>query len=108
MVGSVLQSLAREGVGLEEIPTNADALPCRWAAAIAAYVAKGESKGVLVFCVDAGLICCVANKVPGVRAVTVASAAQARRATASLGANVVAIETSGRTFHEVRQILQTL
>ena len=49
-----------------------------------------------------GLVCCVANKVPGVRAAAVATVAQAARATLTLGANLLAVEMPGRTFFEIR------
>jgi ribose 5-phosphate isomerase RpiB len=61
-----------------------------------------------VFCADPSLVCCVINKVAGLRAAAVATVAQAARATLTLGANVLAVEMPGRTFFEVRQILRTL
>jgi hypothetical protein len=71
-------------------------------------VGRAECLGGILFCRDAGLVCCVANKLPGLRAVAVASVAQAARATLAVGANLVAVEMPGRTFFEVRQILRTL
>ena len=55
-----------------------------------------------------GLVCCVANKVPGLRAAAVTTVAQAARATHSLGANLLAVEMPGRTYFEVRQILRAV
>ena len=81
---------------------------CRWAQAVAECVARGECCGGVVFCDDPGLVCCVANKVPGLRAVAVATVGQAARATLTLGANLLAVEMPGRTFFEMRQILRTL
>ncbi|HMC89706.1 MAG TPA: hypothetical protein VKI17_09160, partial [Gemmataceae bacterium] len=78
------------------------------AVAVAKCVAQGECKGSIVFCHDAGLLCCVANKLAGLRAVPVASAVQAARAGQFLGANLVATEVAGRTFFEIRQILRTI
>ena len=66
------------------------------------------SAGGVVFCDDPGLVCCVANKVPGLRAVAVTTVAQAARATLTLGANLLAVEMPGRTFFEMRQILRCL
>jgi ribose 5-phosphate isomerase RpiB len=61
----------------------------------------------VVFCDDAGLLCCVANKVAGLRAALANTVAQAAQATLTLGANLLAVEMPGRTFFEVRQILRT-
>jgi len=107
-VQSALKSLERDGIFLKELRSPGDASTCRWAAAVANCVAQGECTGGIVFCQDAGLLCCVANKLAGLRAVPVASAAQAARAALSLGANLVAVELGGRTFFEVRQILRTV
>jgi ribose 5-phosphate isomerase RpiB len=71
-------------------------------------VARGECRGGVVFCPDPALVCCVANKVPGLRAAAVLTVAQAVRAAHSLGANLLAVEMPGRTFHEVRQILRVV
>jgi ribose 5-phosphate isomerase RpiB len=60
-----------------------------------------------VFCADPALVCCVANKVRGVRAAAVATASQAARARKSLAANLLAVEMPGRTLHELRQIVRT-
>jgi ribose 5-phosphate isomerase RpiB len=62
----------------------------------------------VVFCEDPGLVCCVANKVAGLRAVAVSTISQAARATLTLNANLLAVEMPGRTYFEVRQILRTL
>ena len=56
----------------------------------------------------AGLACCVANKVPGLRAVPVTTLQQAARATLNLAANLLVVEMPGRTFFEIRQTLRTL
>jgi len=75
---------------------------------VAECVAAGTCQGGVVFCADPGLVCCVANKFAGLRAVPVLSVAQAARATLSLAANLLAVEMPGRTFFEVRQILRLL
>jgi hypothetical protein len=105
-VGSAVQALRREGVGFRELEAPGQDLPCRWARKLAECVARGECHGGVVFCEDPGLVCCVANKVAGLRAVPVHSVGQAARATLSLGANLAAVEMPGRTFFEVRQILR--
>ena len=107
-VKSALQALEREGVSLGELPARGETAPCRWARAVAECVARGKCRGGVIFAADAGLVCCVANKLPGLRAVAIVSVAQAARATLTLGANLVAVEMPGRTFFEVRQILRTL
>jgi ribose 5-phosphate isomerase RpiB len=107
-VRSAVQALAREGVALQELkPSDADAV-CQWSRAVAECVARGDCQGGAVFCADPGLACCVANKVPGLRAVSVTSVTQAARATLTLGANLLIVEMPGRTYFEVRQILRTL
>jgi hypothetical protein len=106
---SAVQAVQREGLTLRELkPSGPAASPCEWARQLADCVARGECRGGVVFCQDPGLVCCVANKVPGLRATAAASVAQAARAAQSLGANVVAVEIPGRTFFEIRQILRTL
>src|SRR5207237_10404188 len=108
LVASAVQALQRDGMALKELHAQPNDLPCRWARAVAECVARGECQGGVIFCPDPGLVCCVANKLPGLRAVAVASVAQAAGATLHLGANLVGVEMPGRTFFEVRQILRTL
>ena len=107
LIDSAVRSLEREGVALRPLPA-CDGLDCRWAQAIGACVQRGDCCGGVIFCGDPGLICCVANKTTGVRAVAVTTVSQAARATLTLGANVLAVEMPGRTFFEIRQILRTL
>jgi ribose 5-phosphate isomerase RpiB len=108
VVASAIQALRREGIGLQELDPGGDASAAGWARAIAECVARGECRGGIVFCQDPGLVCCVANKLPGLRSVAVVTVTQAARATLTLGANLVAVEMPGRTYFEVRQILRIL
>ncbi len=108
MVRAVLASAAREGLRLREFPAVGDGLLCRWAKAVAECVARGECAGGVVFCDDPALVCCVANKLPGLRAAAVATVAQAARATLTLGANLLAVEAPGRTYFELRQMVRLL
>jgi hypothetical protein len=108
MVQCAVQALRREGLLVRELPGAQAELPCRWARAVAECVAKGECAGGVVFCEDPGLVCCVANKVPGLRAAAVTTVSQAARSTLTLAANLLVVEMPGRTFFEVRQILRTL
>jgi hypothetical protein len=106
-VSSVVHALRREGLAFRELDGPGQDLPCRWARKLAECVARGECHGGVVFCEDPGLVCCVANKVAGLRAVPILTVGQAARATLSLGANLAAVEMPGRTLFEVRQILRT-
>lgn len=108
MVNGVIQATQRDGVTLRELSLPSMGGVCQWARGLAECVANGECLGGIVFCQDPGLVSCVSNKVDGVRAAQVGSVAQAARAMLTLGANLVAIETLGRTFFELRQIVRTL
>jgi hypothetical protein len=107
LVRSAVQAAERDGAVVMELPANGGS-PARWARAVAECVASGQCCGGVLFCDDPGLVCCVANKVTGLRAVPVATVAQAARATLTLGANLLAVEMPGRTFFELRQILRLL
>jgi hypothetical protein len=84
LVGSVVQSLKRDGVDLKELSINLPPPPgasdtdiaCGLARQVAKCVVHGECLGAVVFCQDPGLVCCVANKVKGVRAVPATSVPQ--------------------------------
>jgi hypothetical protein len=108
LVHSAVQALAREGIALRELPPPNGDLECRWARSVAECVARGECVGGVLFCADPGLVCCVANKVSGVRAVAVTTVGQSARATLTLAANLLVVEMPGRTFFEVRQILRLI
>jgi ribose 5-phosphate isomerase RpiB len=108
LVTSAIQALRRDGLEIHELTPANDASPCRWARSVAECVTRGDCRGGVVFCEDPGLVCCVANKVVGIRAVAVGTVPQAARAVLALGTNLVAVELAGRTFFEVRQILRTL
>lgn len=79
---------------------------CRWVRAVADCLAKGDCRGAVLFCDDAGLACCIANKVPGVRAVAVQSVNQAEQALNRLAANLLIVEPAERTFYEFKQLLR--
>lgn len=108
LVQSAIQAVQREGVQVTELPKNGGASVDHWARAVAECVARGECCGGVIFCVDPGLVCCVANKLAGLRAVPVVTVGQAARATLTLGANLLAVEMPGRTFFEIRQVLRLL
>jgi len=113
VVSNVVQALKREGVDLQEIQVSTgrtdaecESADCGLARRAAEIVTAGECKGVVIFCLDPGLTCCIANKVKGIRATAVASSAQAQRAANVLGANVLAFGPGKMTFFEMRQILR--
>jgi ribose 5-phosphate isomerase RpiB len=108
MVSSAVQALTRDGLAFRDFPLRTDQLPCQWARAVAECLAQGVCASGVLFCNDPGLVCCVANKVSGLRAVPVVTIAQAARATMSLAANLLVVEMPGRTFFEIRQILRLL
>jgi ribose 5-phosphate isomerase RpiB len=107
LLGAALQAVRREGIPVTDLP-SANGSAASWAKAVAQCVTDGSCCGGVVFCDDPGLICCVANKVTGLRAVPVATVNQAARATLTLGANLLAVEMPGRTFFEMRQIIRIL
>ncbi len=105
-VEAALRTLAREGVKAREMGLVGD--PARWARDLAEQVASGGVKAAVVFCLGPGLAACVANKVPGVRAVPVSTIAQANQAALDVAPNLLAVEMPGRTFFEVRQMLRIM
>ncbi|MCI0459659.1 MAG: hypothetical protein L0Z62_22135 [Gemmataceae bacterium] len=106
LVNSAVQALQREGQQWTELPATCSGPECDWARALAECVGQGQCRGGVIFCQDPGLVCCVANKVAGLRAVPVVTVAQASRAVLTLGPNLMAVEMPGRTFFEIRQILR--
>jgi ribose 5-phosphate isomerase RpiB len=107
MLAAALQAARREGCNITELSAVNGSL-AGWARAIAQCVADGSCCGGVIFCDDPGLVCCVANKVTGLRAVPVSTIAQAARATLTLGANLLAVEMPGRTYFEMRQMIRVL
>jgi ribose 5-phosphate isomerase RpiB len=108
MVECAVQALRRQGAVIRDLPPADNGLPCHWARAVAECVARRECAGGVLFCAGPELVCCVANKVAGLRAAAVTTVHQAARATLDLGANLLVVEMPGRTFFEIRQILRTL
>jgi ribose 5-phosphate isomerase RpiB len=108
LVQSAIEAVQREGLPLKALAPTTGEATCRWARSVAECIARRECRGGVLFCQDPGLVCCVANKLTGLRATAVTTVSQAARATLTLGANLVAVEMPGRTFFEVRQILRTL
>jgi hypothetical protein len=105
MLQAALRSLARNGGQPAPLPAcNGEA--CGWVRRVAECLQKGTCRAAVLFCRDPGLACCVANKVPGVRAVAVWTIPQAHRAIQQLGANLLVVEMAGRTYFECKELLR--
>jgi hypothetical protein len=104
LVQLALRSLRRAGLNPAPLP-GCDGQPCQWAREVAECLRAGTCRGAVIFCADACLTCCVANKVPGVRAAAAYTVAQARRAVERFGANLLAVEPENCTYFEIKQIL---
>lgn len=105
MLRLACRSLEREGLSLVSLPTCiGDA--CAWSREIAECLRTGDCQRVLIACTEGDVCCCVANKVPGIRAAQAASVWQAERALLGLGANVLVVELADRTYFEFKQILR--
>ena len=105
MMATVVKALQSDGVAL--VPLDATGPTATWAKAVGEAILRANQGGIAV-CSDAGLVCCVANKLSGIRAAAVFNVAQVRRAKSGLAANLFAVETSGRTFFELKQMLRTI
>lgn len=77
-----------------------------WIRELAECLQSGRCRTAVLFCGDAGLCCCIANKVPGVRAATVGTVAQAARALEQFGANLLIVEMADRTYFECKEMLR--
>jgi hypothetical protein len=105
MLQAALRSLQREGIVPVSLPgCNGEA--CPWTRQLAQCLQRGDCHGLVLFCNDAVLCCCVANKVAGVRAAAVWTVPQAQRAVRQLGANLLAVEPATRTFYELKEMLR--
>jgi hypothetical protein len=105
MVSAAIKAVERDGIVLT--PLDISGAPGSWARN-AAETIRASHLGGIVFCGDPASACCVANKIPGMRAATVVNTAQVVCANKNLGANFFAVEAPGRTFFEVRQMLKAM
>ncbi|MBI2806911.1 MAG: hypothetical protein HYX68_18175 [Planctomycetes bacterium] len=101
IVTSAVRAIEREGIALTPLSNPA-------ARALADAIIRHGHRGGIVFTGEPEAVCCIANKVAGIRAGAVITQAQVVRAQKSLGANLFAIEMPGRTFFELRQMLRTI
>jgi hypothetical protein len=104
MLETALKSLTRIGSAPQTLPAS-NGSTCEWVRRIAGSLHAGTCQRAVLFCEDPELACCVANKVPGIRAATVTCLAQATRALRQLGANLLIVEMKGRTFFEFKALL---
>jgi hypothetical protein len=99
LIAAVVQAMEREGIPISllegPVRTLAEGLTTKFV-------------GGVFFTSDPAVVVCVGNKIAGVRAASVANVAQVTRAKKSLGANLFAIEMTGPTFFEMRQLLKTI
>ena len=105
MLEVALQALRRQRAEPRRWP-SCGAEVCVWVKDVAACLARGDCAGVVVFCADPSLVCCIANKVPGVRAAAVWTVSQVERALAQLGANLLVVEMADRTYFECKEMLR--
>lgn len=100
IVTAALRSLERDGVTLSIVTASPRA--------IAESLMKNAHRGAIVCTSDSAIVCCIANKIAGIRAAAVSSVKQASQARKNLGANLFAIEVPGPTYFELRQMLKTI
>jgi hypothetical protein len=105
---AVCKALSRDGRGPELLESPEKLSPPRWYRSLAQALSEAQVRGLLVFCSDAAVCVCVAGKATGVRPAVAVSPAQVARALITLGSNFVALETAGRTFYELRQMVRTV
>jgi hypothetical protein len=99
-----LNALERTGAVPQALP-GCNGSTSAWVQGIAGGLSQGKCKAAVLFCEDPELACCVANKVTGIRAASVHSVGQARRALEQLGANMLVVEMAGKTFFEFKALL---
>jgi Ribose/Galactose Isomerase len=105
MLQIALRGVHRNGHSPQALPECSGAM-CDWIRSVSECLRSGRCRTAVLFCRDAGLACCIANKVPGVRAAAVWTVSQAERALAQLGANLLVVEMEDRTYFECRELLR--
>ena len=105
MLQVALRAAQRHGHSPQPLP-ECNGEPCGWVRQVAECLRSGQCQTAVLFCNDAGLACCIANKVPGVRAAAVWTVPQAAQALVRLGANLLVVEIAGRTFFECKELLR--
>ena len=105
MISAAIKAMERDGNTLT--PLDVTAASGSWTRKVAEMILASYLGGI-AFCSDPASVCCVANKIAGMRAAPVVNTAQVVRAKKNLGANLFAIEVPGPTFFEVRQMLRAI
>jgi hypothetical protein len=105
MLQVALRAVHRNGRQPQALP-ECNGETCDWVRRVADCLRSGECRTAVLFCRDACLACCIANKVPGVRAAAVGTVMQAARALEQLGANLLVVEMAERTYFECKEILR--
>ncbi|HZV06769.1 MAG TPA: RpiB/LacA/LacB family sugar-phosphate isomerase [Gemmataceae bacterium] len=105
MLQVALRTVHRNGHSPQTLP-ECNGETCDWIREIGECLRSGHCRTAVLFCRDAGLACCIANKVPGVRAAAVWTVGQAERALQQMGANLLAVEMSDRTYFECKEMLR--
>jgi hypothetical protein len=105
LVASVVKSLAQDGQTLIALE-NARGDVITWIRMIAALVVRGQPPGAVIVSEHPGLAACVANKIPGLRAVAASQAAEIGALKMALGPNVIVFAALGHTYFELRQLLK--
>ncbi len=103
MLSAAIAGLAQDGILL----TAYEIKQQPWIIAFAEMLVASNVGGVALVA-EPGLICCLANKLSGVRAVSVESVANIKGVKKLLGPNLFAIATQGCTFFELKQMLRTI
>jgi hypothetical protein len=101
---AVLKAISGEGKSPTILHGPGNSTRSQWYRSLAEAVSGSNIRGMLAFCVDPEVCICVAAKVAGVRPALAVTPAQTARVLITLGCNFVALETTGRTFYELRQM----
>lgn len=107
MLRSVLATLERTLGTVETIDPSAKAggvIPA--VQALCTNVKGGQASRGVIFCDDGALAVCIANKCAGVRAALATSVPAVEQAVRQLAINVLVLEASQQTMHQVRQMVQ--
>jgi len=105
MLEIALRGAHRNGHSPQLLP-ECNGETCDWVRRVAECLRSGHCRTAVLFCRDACLACCIANKVPGVRAAAVSTVTQAARALEQLGANLLVVEMAERTYFECKELLR--
>jgi hypothetical protein len=105
MLQIALRAVHRNGFTPQPLP-ECYGETCDWVRRVAECLRSGQCRTAVLFCGDVCLACCIANKVPGVRAAAVSTVAQAARAMEQLGANLLVAEMADRTYFECKELLR--